>query len=207
MTQSTVTATRPPVLHQRTVAHRPPIPDDRAPARLILAGVGYWLVSSFIDNPALFTTSAIVGLQNGTLFALIALGYTLVYGIIELINFAHGDLFMLGTLFAGFVITTVFGVTVSGASALGWILFLVALDRVHGLLRVDQRVDRVRRLPPAAAGAQARAADHGRRHELRAALLRPAVERLRAEEQLGERAPAGDLATLAASASSTSSSS
>lgn len=40
------------------------------------------------------------GLSMGALFALIALGYTMVYGIIELINFAHGDLFMLGTFFA-----------------------------------------------------------------------------------------------------------
>lgn len=37
------------------------------------------------------------GLTIGSVYALIALGYTLVYGIIELINFAHGDLFMLGT--------------------------------------------------------------------------------------------------------------
>ena len=47
-----------------------------------------------------FVRSLIVGLYNGALYALIALGYTLVYGIIELINFAHGDLFMLGTVFA-----------------------------------------------------------------------------------------------------------
>ena len=37
------------------------------------------------------------GLANGAVFALVALGYTLVYGIIELINFAHGDLFMIGS--------------------------------------------------------------------------------------------------------------
>jgi branched-chain amino acid transport system permease protein len=37
------------------------------------------------------------GLANGAVLALIALGYTLVYGIIELINFAHGDLFMMGS--------------------------------------------------------------------------------------------------------------
>ncbi len=126
MTQSTATTTRQPVLHQRTATQvRRYL--TIASGSLILAGVGYWLVSSFIDNPALFMTSAIVGLQNGTLFALIALGYTLVYGIIELINFAHGDLFMIGTLFAGFLITTVFGTVVSGASAGGWVLFVVAL--------------------------------------------------------------------------------
>src|SRR3954466_14967014 len=39
---------------------------------------------------------AIEGLSYGMIIALIALGYTMVYGIVELINFAHGDLFMLG---------------------------------------------------------------------------------------------------------------
>jgi branched-chain amino acid transport system permease protein len=38
-----------------------------------------------------------VGLANGAIWALIAIGYTLVYGIIELINFAHGDVFMIGS--------------------------------------------------------------------------------------------------------------
>jgi branched-chain amino acid transport system permease protein len=38
------------------------------------------------------------GISNGTIWALIAIGYTLVYGIIELINFAHGDVFMIGSL-------------------------------------------------------------------------------------------------------------
>lgn len=40
------------------------------------------------------------GLTTGSLFALIALGYSIVYGILELINFAHGDLFMLGAFLA-----------------------------------------------------------------------------------------------------------
>ena len=40
----------------------------------------------------------LIGLANGAIIALVALGYTLVYGIIELINFAHGDVFMLGTM-------------------------------------------------------------------------------------------------------------
>ncbi|MEK7449827.1 MAG: branched-chain amino acid ABC transporter permease, partial [Planctomycetota bacterium] len=40
------------------------------------------------------------GLTLGSVIALIALGYTMVYGIIQLINFAHGDLYMLGTFFA-----------------------------------------------------------------------------------------------------------
>src|SRR5262245_39505872 len=47
-----------------------------------------------------FLQQLIIGLSNGMIIALIALGYTMVYGIIELINFAHGDLFTLGCFFA-----------------------------------------------------------------------------------------------------------
>src|ERR1041384_5347440 len=57
-------------------------------------------------NPALiFVQQLINGLTTGTLFALISIGYTMVYGIIELINFAHGDLFMLGSFLALTVVT------------------------------------------------------------------------------------------------------
>jgi branched-chain amino acid transport system permease protein len=47
-----------------------------------------------------FLQFLLIGVVTGLLYALIALGYTMVYGIIELINFAHGDLFMLGSFFA-----------------------------------------------------------------------------------------------------------
>ena len=47
-----------------------------------------------------FLQTIIIGLSNGMIYALVALGYTLVYGIIELINFAHGDVFMLGSMLA-----------------------------------------------------------------------------------------------------------
>jgi branched-chain amino acid transport system permease protein len=53
----------------------------------------------------------IIGLANGLIFALVALGYTLVYGIIELINFAHGEVFMLGSFIALVLISTVFAIT------------------------------------------------------------------------------------------------
>jgi len=49
----------------------------------------------------------LIGLANGSIIALIALGYTLVYGIIELINFAHGDVFMLGTMISLTVVTAI----------------------------------------------------------------------------------------------------
>ena len=45
---------------------------------------------------ALFIQSVINGLNQGAIYALIALGYTMVYGIIRMINFAHGDFIMVG---------------------------------------------------------------------------------------------------------------
>jgi branched-chain amino acid transport system permease protein len=62
-----------------------------------------------------------IGLTNGLIIALIAIGYTLVYGILELINFAHGDVFMLGsafTFFATSIIVGVLGISPSSLTAL-----------------------------------------------------------------------------------------
>ena len=56
------------------------------------------------------------GLSNGAIWALIAIGYTLVYGIIELINFAHGDLFMIGS-FVAFGMIGAIGLTTETAGA------------------------------------------------------------------------------------------
>src|SRR3954467_14600647 len=63
------------------------------------------------------------GLSNGSILALIAVGYTLVYGIIELINFAHGDVFMIGS----FVTAGLFG-------TIGLTLTTGTLGVVGGLL-------------------------------------------------------------------------
>ncbi len=49
----------------------------------------------------------IIGLADGLIFALVALGYTLVYGIIELINFAHGDVFMIGSMISFFLLAPI----------------------------------------------------------------------------------------------------
>ena len=73
----------------------------------------------------------VTGLVTGLLYALIALGYTMVYGIIELINFAHGDLFMLGSFLALQLAMWVGaanskGEAVAGAGA-GFVVFTVLL--------------------------------------------------------------------------------
>ena len=58
------------------------------------------VIQAMIANPQLLIRQLIIGLTNGAYIALIALGYTLVYGIVELINFAHGDVYMVGAFMA-----------------------------------------------------------------------------------------------------------
>ena len=69
-----------------------------------------------------------IGVTNGLIIALIAIGYTLVYGILELINFAHGDVFMLGTAFTYFATEIiVVGMGIPAASTLALLLTFLAL--------------------------------------------------------------------------------
>src|SRR5438045_3736228 len=57
-----------------------------------------------------FLQQIVNGLTQGAIYALIALGYTMVYGVLRLINFAHGDVYMLGA-FAGFYSAAWLGLT------------------------------------------------------------------------------------------------
>jgi branched-chain amino acid transport system permease protein len=68
---------------------------------LILA----WLVVNASKTPAEFYRLFLIGLTNGAIYGLVALGYSLVYGILELINFAHGDVFMLGGMLVASMVT------------------------------------------------------------------------------------------------------
>jgi branched-chain amino acid transport system permease protein len=63
------------------------------------------LVRDLIQDPLLFVQIVISGLQLGFVYALIALGYTMVYGIVKLINFAHGDVFMVGSFVSFYAVT------------------------------------------------------------------------------------------------------
>src|SRR3990170_7770437 len=71
---------------------------------ILLGGV---LLILLVQDPARTLNNVVDGLSIGTIWALIALGYTLVYGIIELINFAHGDVFMIGTMISLSLISAV----------------------------------------------------------------------------------------------------
>ena len=100
---------------------------------VLAAGVASKLVGELLLNPSLFIDIVVGGLQKGFLYALIALGYTLVYGVVKLINFAHGDVFMVGA-FASFYTISRLGMhqwpgslymqLVGGSEAPGWTLAL-----------------------------------------------------------------------------------
>ncbi len=64
-----------------------------------------WLATRFRQNPVLFAQFIVDGLRLGFVYALVALGYTMVYGIVRLINFAHGDVFMVGAYVAFYATT------------------------------------------------------------------------------------------------------
>ena len=94
-------------------------------------------------NPTLFFQILIIGITYGSMIALIALGYTLVYGIIELINFAHGEVFMMGAYFTMQVVFWM-GVTADSAAwavGIALILALIAAMAFSGLLNFT--IDRV----------------------------------------------------------------
>jgi branched-chain amino acid transport system permease protein len=96
------------------------------------------LVAQFIHEPTATLDDIKTGLSNGTIWALIALGYTLVYGIVELINFAHGEVFMIGS-FVSVSLWQTFGVTDSTSLPLiilSILVFLVLAMLASGTLNV-----------------------------------------------------------------------
>ncbi len=91
-------------------------------AAAIVATLVVLLLVQAVKDPGQFVSQLLIGITNGAIIALIALGYTLVYGIVELINFAHGDNFMIGS----FV-----GVTVLSGTFLG-LGFFAPIDSGSG---------------------------------------------------------------------------
>jgi branched-chain amino acid transport system permease protein len=99
---------------------------SRLAVALIAALVVVLLIQA-VREPAQFASQLVIGITNGAIIALVALGYTLVYGIIELINFAHGDNFMIGS----FV-----GLTVLSGTFLGLGFFGAITDDSGALLKL-----------------------------------------------------------------------
>lgn len=77
------------------------------------------MLQSFLQN-------LIIGIQSGAVYALIAVGYTMVYGVLRLINFAHGDVYMLGA-FVGLTLSERFGPVASKSPAGFAAIFVLTL--------------------------------------------------------------------------------
>jgi branched-chain amino acid transport system permease protein len=105
----------------------------RRPSIVGALGVGFvalillWLVVNLAKTPSDFAEVTSIGITNGCVYALVALGYTLVYGILELINFAHGDVFMLGGMFTISYATNFFGLHHGQGSSIILIVFATLL--------------------------------------------------------------------------------
>ena len=82
-------------------------------------------------NDQLFIQLTVNGVTLGSLYALIALGYTMVYGILKLLNFAHGDVYMVGA-FIGYGVLSGLGGPLSPDLALAPLVLLMFLAAMLG---------------------------------------------------------------------------
>ncbi|MDQ3860668.1 MAG: branched-chain amino acid ABC transporter permease [Actinomycetota bacterium] len=115
-------------------------------AAAIVAALVVLLLIQAVKDPGQFVSQLLIGITNGAIIALIALGYTLVYGIVELINFAHGDNFMIGsfvgvTILSGTFLGLGFFAPIDSGSGtgiriIGVLLALVVAMLVCGLINV-----------------------------------------------------------------------
>jgi branched-chain amino acid transport system permease protein len=107
---------------------------------LLIAFPAYYGIQDLINDGNLtrLGNNLADGISNGSIWALVALGYTLVYGIIELINFAHGEIFMIGA-FTSFALFDPLGLTPNTSTAglvAGLLVILVIAMFVSGSLNV-----------------------------------------------------------------------
>jgi branched-chain amino acid transport system permease protein len=84
---------------------------------LFVAAIVLWLAVNFFKDPTYFLNVGLDGLTRGAVYGVVALGYTLVYGILQLINFAHGDVFALSGLVASTMMLTVLSITPASSDA------------------------------------------------------------------------------------------
>ena len=91
----------------------------------------------------LFAQQLANGLTLGSIYALIALGYTMIYGVIQLINFAHGEVFIVGA-YAGLTLLWLVGASPLGASLPAWVLLpLLCLGAMAGCSLLGLAIERI----------------------------------------------------------------
>jgi branched-chain amino acid transport system permease protein len=110
--------------------------------------LGFYLISAVaivllaaqaVSHPATFVQITVFGVADGAMYALIALGYTMVYGIIELINFAHGDVFTMGA-YIGSAILGFFAIDETGpfkfVNLIALLLVFPAVMLIMGVINI-----------------------------------------------------------------------
>jgi branched-chain amino acid transport system permease protein len=109
-----------------------PLPELVMPALggLLVLFLVLWLAVNLVKTPDEFYRLFLIGLTNGAIYGLVALGYSLVYGILELINFAHGDVFMLGGMLVATMVASFGLVDESGLFLWSMILVMLVLVMV-----------------------------------------------------------------------------
>ena len=97
----------------------------------------------FLANDASFWSDQFVnGLTTGSLYALIALGYTMVYGVLQMINFAHGEVFMLGS-FAGYGVMNAMLGEDPGRAAIAFAILLALIAAMAASAATSVALERI----------------------------------------------------------------
>jgi branched-chain amino acid transport system permease protein len=96
------------------------------------------LAAEAVVSPSRWLQTLVFGLADGAIYALVALGYTMVYGIIELINFAHGDVFTLGA-YIGAALLGFFATdesTFTAGNLIGLVIVVPVVMLIMGVINV-----------------------------------------------------------------------
>jgi branched-chain amino acid transport system permease protein len=110
---------------------------------MLVGALLLWLLVKFVEDPTRFLSVTVIGATVGATYGLIALGYTLVYGILQLINFAHGDVFALSGLVAFSIITWLGLDTDSSVPVIVGGLLLVFVVTMPGFAIANAVIERV----------------------------------------------------------------
>jgi branched-chain amino acid transport system permease protein len=119
---------------------------------IVAVAMALTLIQIFTHGATYFFQILVIGVADGAIYALIALGYTMVYGIIELINFAHGDVFTLGAFVSLALIPLsnsalgTFGFSIQeGVAGIAWLvpMILIALATMLICGGINVAIERV----------------------------------------------------------------
>jgi branched-chain amino acid transport system permease protein len=109
-----------------------------------IAGLDFPSIGSAVSaQPRQVLQYFIIGIANGSIIAIIALGYTMVYGIIELINFAHGDVYMIGVFTSLTVLSITGTIGAKGSAQIVFGLVAALIVAVVGCAGLNALIERV----------------------------------------------------------------